>query len=377
MTWTNGAFWIAAQSGILTYGEAVCGVSKTAQGASAARYLGVDFIKIKLDGKSPDDFEIPSLVEIQLNGEKLPAIRSVLDEVLLKARHQPSLLMFDELPQASHQVLGYVQEDWFNQIPEGSMAIATGNPLDRSTSGQPLPQAVVNRACILKWEFDNDQWLEGMGNCFQYPEPSFPILPDNWLQHFCPKWGVLIRQFMETRPDLMDWDDQAPDGDQVAANDGIVRPYGSPRSWENFAKAAGAAESVGAGKAIFSKLARGIVGPVGEEFLVWLVQQNLPDPKAILANPRSLVLPKRFDLARAIIRGVLGAVKADGTPQMWESGLDVLEVIWPQSREVAISAEKAFWMCKPFDYTPNPRVGTWDEIVEAANARSKSVVAGQ
>jgi hypothetical protein len=370
MNWTNAAFWIAAQCHVLAYGEGICGIAKTATGEAAKSYLGLtNFLKIKLDGKSPDDFEIPTLVSIKINGVERPAIRSVLTEELQRARHEPTLIMFDELPQASHQVLGYVQEDWFNKIPECSMCIATGNPLDRATSGQPLPEPVVNRSFICEWEFDNEAWLEGMGNCYQYPEPNFPKLPANW-RDYADVWGMKIKSFLRTRPDLIQWKEMAPDAEEKAANDGLVKPFGSPRSWENLGFCLGGAESVGAEKTIFSQLAKGTVGEHGEEFLVWVVQQNLPDPRDILAAPQSLVLPARFDLARAIVAGVRGAVLEDGTPEMWESGLDVLEVIWTQKQEIAMSAHKAFWMCKPIDYTPNERTGIWDEIVHASTGQT-------
>jgi hypothetical protein len=96
--------------------------------------------------------------------------------------------------------------------------------------------------------------------------------------------------------------------------------------------------------------------------MVWLSQQGLPDPEDILANPDSLKLPLRGDLAVAIVSSVLARVAANNTPERWERGRDVMGVAFGQSQEIAIAAHGKLWKTKPANYSPQPRNGVFVKI---------------
>ena len=75
-----------------------------------------------------------------------------------------------------------------------------------------------------------------------------------------------------------------------------------------------AAESVSANKQVRRLQVNGYVGDgAGAEFAAFLETQGLPDPEAVLAAPDTLRLPRRGDLAVAIIRAILARVEAHST----------------------------------------------------------------
>ena len=82
---------------------------------------------------------------------------------------------------------------------------------------------------------------------------------------------------------------------------------------------------------------------------------NLPDPEALLAQPHTLKLPARFDLAKAIIGSVLGRVRADCTPNRWEACYDLLEMAFEQQPETAMASEGTLIKIKPQNHMPKIR----------------------
>ena len=98
------------------------------------------------------------------------------------------------------------------------------------------------------------------------------------------------------------------------------------------------------------------------QFLKWLSQQDLPNPESLLANPASLRLPQRGDLAMAIVASVLNRVQQQNTSDRWEAGRDVLGVAFGQSPEIAIAAHGKLWTSKPSGYLPKERNGVFRQI---------------
>jgi hypothetical protein len=54
------------------------------------------------------------------------------------------------------------------------------------------------------------------------------------------------------------------------------------------------------------------------EFLTFLDTQSLPDPEDVLATSETLQLPRRGDLAVAIVRSILARVESDNSGALWE-----------------------------------------------------------
>ena len=175
--------------------------------------------------------------------------------------------------------------------------------------------------------------------------PVVPTLPDRWEAGVGLARG-LVAAFLHVRPALA----CAPPADAASAG----RGWPSPRTWDMAARLLAAGDAAGAGEETRSALVRGCVGEgAGVEFLAWLVEMDLPDPEAVLADPGSFVLPKRGDRAYAAVAAVAAVVAADPTPQRWVAGWQVLGRAAAGAPDVAAVAARTLARCRP-DGTPPP-----------------------
>src|SRR6202007_2626592 len=97
-----------------------------------------------------------------------------------------------------------------------------------------------------------------------------------------------------------------------------------------------------------------ITGAAGEgagvEFLAWLVQMDLPDPEAVLADPASFRLPERGDRADAALAPIATALAATPTPERWAAGWQVLGLAAggeDAAPDVAATAARVLAKCRP------------------------------
>jgi hypothetical protein len=219
---------------------------------------------------------------------------------------------------------------------------------------------MVNRLCVVPWETPVDAIREGWRNGLAFPDPDVPTVPDNW-REYLPKWGVLVDEFIQRFPDRL----EAYPKDPAKA----AEPYPTPRSWTNVVKLLAGAESVSADKTVRRLLVHGCVGDgAGAEFMTFLETQALPNPEYILADPDILQLPRRGDLAVAIVKSVLARVESDATVDRWERCCDVFERTFTQNREVAMAGYGRLWKLKPAGYTPAKRDGVFAEMDRLRNA---------
>jgi hypothetical protein len=307
-----------------------------------------------LDQILPEDLGgYPVVKQIEHNGQTLDVMRRVHDEKFVRARLEPSVMLIDELTNVGHAQQAAALQLMAEGI-DGCWIFAAANPPEQAAAGVELTPPMVNRLCILQWEIDRDAIRHGWRNGLKFPQPTVPVLPDNWLD-FTAKWGNLMCEFESHFADLLD----AYPKDPAMAS----QPFPSPRSWTNVVKLLAAAESVGADDTIQAQLVYGCVGQAaGKQFIEWLSQQNLPNPEDLLANPASLRLPLRGDMAVAIVASVLNRVQQNNTPDRWEAGRDVLGVAFEQSQEIAIAAHGKLWKCKPADYLPKDRNGVFRQM---------------
>lgn len=351
---TNWAPLIAGQVGVVPLSIGIPGVAKTAFFEALALATGRRFVPYMLDQSLPEDLRgFPMLSDVEVNGEKLKAMVHVPELERLQADREPSVVLLDELTCAGHSIQAAALQ-WVNNPSPSSWMFAAANPPDKAAAGVDLAPPMVNRLCVIPWETPVDAIRDGWRNSLSFPSPDVPILPDNWREHL-PKWGVLVDEFIQRFPDRL----EAYPKEAAKASE----PYPTPRSWTNVIKCLAGAESVGASKSVRRLLVDGLVGAgAGIEFLTFLDTLDLPDPEAILSDPSILDLPKRGDLAIAVVKGVLGRIEADNSPERWERGLDVFARLWGQSKEIAMSSYGRLWQLKPAGHSPTERNGAIAEL---------------
>jgi AAA domain (dynein-related subfamily) len=259
------------------------------------------------------------------------------------------LLFLDELstapPAVQAALLRVVLERVVGDLalPENVAVVAAANPPEQAADGWDLSAPLANRLCHLAWEIDARTVADGLAG--GWAAPAVPALPDRW------EGGVglargLVAAFLHARPALA----CAPPADAASAG----RGWPSPRTWDMAARLLAAGDAGQAGEEARSALVRGCVGEgAGVEFLAWLVEMDLPDPEAVLADPASFVLPKRGDRAYAAVAAVAAVVAADPTPQRWVAGWQVLGQAAAGAPDVAAVAARTLARCRP-DGTPPP-----------------------
>ncbi len=351
---TNWAYWIAGQAGVIPVALGMSGVAKTESTRALARAAGRLFLPVMLDQVLPEDLGgYPVVRQLEHNGQTLDVMRRVHDERFVRARLEPSVMLIDELTNVGHAQQAAALQLMAEGI-EGCWIFGAANPPEQAAAGVELTPPMVNRLCILRWEIDRDAIRAGWRNGLNFPAPEIPLLPAEWRAHL-PKWGALLCEFESVFPDLLD----AYPKDPAQAS----QPFPSPRAWTHAVKLCAAAEAVDASEGVRAQLVYGCVGQAaGTQFLTWLSRQDLPDPEEVLANPAKLKLPRRGDLALAIVSSVLTRVERNATPQRWEAGRDVLGVVFGQSQEIAVAAHGKLWRCKPSGYSPRQRGGVFDQL---------------
>ncbi len=358
----NVAAAVAMQAGVVPMIMGDPGSCKTGVFKTLADQLKVRFMSTILRQRMPEDIggmPVQQMVTMA-DGISYPGVVYVLPEDILRAVHEPTLWVLDEFNQCGHDVMGAAQEV-INNPPKTCYMVAIGNPIERSTDGKELPPPVINRMCLLQWERPVEARRAGWRNGFKnYPSMEFPILPEGWQDELGPTYGNLMCDIEDRLPHLFGEAAYPKDMDKA------TQPWPSDRSMTAVGRLLAACDSVGASASVRAQLVYGCIGEAaGNEVLQYIGYKDLPDPEEWLARPDQIELPKRFDLSRACIASVMHAVEADNTGDRWERLYDVLEEVYNQQPEVAMSAEGAMWKIKPEGWLPKKRVGAAVEMREA------------
>lgn len=359
MRQTNWGAAISAQCGVVPLVYGLPGVGKTAVFRQLAEKAGRRFLQCILRQMMPEDLGgVPVPSEITIGDTAHKCVVKLLGEEMVRAQHEPTLLLLDEFNHAGHDVMGAAQE-WINNPPASCWMIACSNPVECSTNGVELAPPVVNRMCVFRWERPVADRRAGWANGFQdYPAASLPLVEPDYLGVYGKRWGEVLCGFEDRFGGL--FGDQAFPKDVTKASE----PWPSDRSWTNVGKLMCGCDSVGATASVRAECVRGCVGDgASREFLAWVQAQDLPDPYDLLAAPLDLdIAGKRFDIARATLMSVLGAVKALGTPEAWEQGANVIEVAYRQAEEITAVCFAGLWKCQPIGYVPRVRNGVFAEL---------------
>ncbi|HEY3941274.1 MAG TPA: MoxR family ATPase [Acidimicrobiales bacterium] len=274
----------------------------------------------------------------------------------------PGVLFFDEVstapPAVQAALLRVVLERTVGDLtlPADIAVVAAANPPEQAADGWDLSAPLANRFCHLDWPVDARTMAEGFSGGWQTPAP--PELGTGW-EHRVPVTRSWVAGFITARPTL------ALDVPADAATAG--RAWPSPRTWEMVARLLAAVDAGAAGELARSLLIRGAVGPgPGVEFLSWLVESDLPDPEAVLADPDAFVLPARGDRAYAALTSIAAAVAARPTEQRWAAGWVVFGKAADAVPDVAAVAARTLARCRPPGAAVPPQVYAFASLLEDA-----------
>jgi hypothetical protein len=362
----NEALWIVAQakSGSIPVAYGNPGLAKTVSVEAFAKLLGYYYKQFILSQSMPEDAGgNPCPTEVNIGGTVYKCVSNLKQETLLRAMHQETVVHLDEVNQCSPAVMAANQELWFNNPPEKSIVIATANSLEVATDGFQFSAPMINRMCVLDWEFDDDSWLQGMTQG-EFPPLEFPVLEGDW-SGYKQKWKALVGQFRRQKPNHFDWANVFPKTDAERA-----LPWRSPRSWERGAVCLGAAEAVGAGQDTAKKILSGFVGEgPALEFFSWVESAGFPPSEVLFNNPSMLHLPPQFDTAASLVGGVychaarLITKEPENAEENFEKCLDFCEHVFAENREAGTAFVGRFVKLKPLSYKPMRRSHLlWDTI---------------
>jgi hypothetical protein len=253
------------------------------------------------------------------------------------------LLFFDEVstapPAVQAALLRVVLERTVGDLalPEGVAVVAAANPPEQAADGWDLSAPLANRFCHLDWEVDGRSVADGFAS--GWPPSGRAHLPAGWESRI-PMTRAWVAGFLTVRPPLAI---EVPEDASAAG-----RAWPSPRTWDMAARLLAACDAGGIWEACRSVLVRGSVGQgPGVEFLTWLVEADLPDPEAVLADPDSFELPARGDRAYAALSSVAAVVAANPTLERWQAGWKVFGKAGESAPDVAAAAARTLARCRP------------------------------
>jgi hypothetical protein len=169
-----------------------------------------------------------------------------------------------------------------------------------------------------------------------------------------------VAGFLTVRPELT----LAVPDDLAAAG----RAWPSPRTWDMAARLLAAAEATPLTDGVVAALVRGCVGPgPATELLTWLIEADLPDPEAALADPDGFVLPARGDRAYAALSSVAAAVAATPSAERWARGWRVFAHAARSAPDVAAAAARTLARSRPDGADIPPEVELFGPLLRDAD----------
>ena len=331
------------------------GVGKTAILSDLGDSLGFDStIVISLATRAPEDIgglPVPSKTNPDL-------CHRLYEGWAVAAHNGPCLIVLDEFNRTQRATMNgalrLVQERMAGDLSmhPGTRFVMTGNPSNIDSGAADCPSAAANRMLHVNDEADFDQWTNWMlggGGAIN----GAVKLPTNWEADYLPMARRDVVGFLNVKRNL----------ESVFPKDLTQQggPWPSRRSWTNAAQlwAAGglALKSIDLG----IKLVAGVVGEgPAMEFVSYVKDADLPDPKDILADPSRFTLPRRMDQHFAVLGSVCALARQIHTPAAMVAAEEVLVRAAEQGARDTASASLGLLMSGnpkplPVGWTISPR----------------------
>jgi hypothetical protein len=192
---------------------------------------------------------------------------------------------------------------------------------------------MANRLWHGEFPMDHGTWCEMMLSDFPAPS-NLPVLPPDYLAAHHHQLRAIIAAYVKA----------AGRDAWLAPPDDVARRSGawpSGRTWYLASRFLAAIEAVSPGNRLLQNAAlAGLVGDQALPFLEYRESLDLPDPEAILMDPRSMVLPDRTDRAYAVCYSLVGAVLNNKTPERWRAAMVALGVACRKNADIPTAAAR-------------------------------------
>lgn len=298
-------------------------------------------------------FELPQMDPPEVRGFMIPAGLEgnrpsmkvlppdwVLDLADTAKTGQRGVLFVDEITNANGEIRaaflrGLDGSRRFGTVclPYSVWICLAGNPTDSAENGYEFGPALANRLCHLAdWLLPVEVVTKGLrtGQWPTIPLYEYPNLD----QHLT--WArQAIALYLEAQPGHLTME---------PGLEARSQPWPSPRSWETCARLLGYARAarLADGKRPVSTGTRSLLieGTVGTKVAAsvseFLDNLNLPNPRAVLADPASWPIHRRGDIVQVVVTGVLTELEEHPNAGWWvNAGKFLAAVIDAGKAEIA------------------------------------------
>ena len=229
-----------------------------------------------------------------------------------------SLVFFDEVntatPATQNALMRVVLEGRVGDLELGDRVrfAAAANPPSQNSAAWDLSAPLANRFAHLEWPVSFEDWKAGYLGGWPDPEPLH-IDPEAVDPYSTGLVRLLQTSFLATRPALVC---------DVPENGAAPRGWPSPRSWQRLAHCLALADTAAVTDEVRLLVASALVGDgAAAEYLAYLRDLDLPDPKELLAHPAKFGELRRTDQQFAALDAVVAAAAAD--PKFWRDAFRV------------------------------------------------------
>ena len=254
-----------------------------------------------------------------------------------------SLVFFDEVntatPATQNALMRVVLEGRVGDLELGESVrfAAAANPPSQNSAAWDLSAPLANRFAHLEWPVSFEDWKAGyLGG---WPDPDPVDIDSISIDPYSTELVKLMQtSFLATRPALLC---------DVPDNGTAPRGWPSPRSWERLADCLVIADTAGVTNEVRLLVASALVGEgPAVEYLAYLHNLDLPDPKDLLAYPAKFGELRRTDQQLAALDAVVAVATADTT--CWSDAFRVCIVAAScGATDVAASAAMRLAQIKP------------------------------
>lgn len=201
------------------------------------------------------------------------------------------------------------------RLPAKASIVGAMNPPELAAGGYDIAAPLANRMVHIPWSVDPQAAIQGFLD--DWPVPSVPIVPGGWEKEMTGV-KVLMASFFKRFPTAIQ---RCPTEESKRSE-----AWPSMRSWYGMAiPLLAAAKAAHVSDDVEAILLSGAVGS-GEaiKFLAWARELDLPDPEALLKNPKEFVIGDRLDKTFATLNSVVAAAISNLTAPRWGAAWKIL-----------------------------------------------------